>query len=218
VTHFNRRGAVLVIGIFAGILAAQQPDAKPGSTPEAALAGYKSAIEGGHVVAAAELTAGSPGVAFRKLAGPWTKAKAASDRLDRALAGKPELNLKNPLTRSFAPFVDMEYAVVEASKEGTRILVRIKYGPRGKGQEEVVGLVQEGGTWRLDPPGDLAKSLRRLNDPTVLEKRVKGLGTLAEALDKLAGEIEAGKLKNREEVLARLAVLVSSLELDKLLG
>ncbi len=203
---------------------------KSADSPKAALEAYRDAIERRDIGQAAHLTAGSEGDAFRRLAGirnrdgkdaagPWVLAKQASDRLDRALSDK-KIELKNPFKAGLDLFADVEFAavedpVVEAGKmKGT---ARIKFGPRGKAQEETVVVEFADGTWRVGLPVELARHLPAANR---LPRLVEGLDKLADALNRLADEVEkdtANKL-TKGAIGVRLLELFQEARLAELLG
>jgi hypothetical protein len=194
--------------------AAAQPAA---DSPEGALAAYKVAVETGNLEATAKLTAGEAGAAFRKLAGPLAAAKAAADRLDQALQEKPDLNFKNPFAAGLAPLANLQLDVVEVTKEKDRILARVRFGPKGKAEEETVGVRQEGGVWRIDPPAWLGRQLRPLTTADRLDRQLKGLDKLTAVLDSLAKDIRDGKVKTKEEAVIRTVQLVNEANLGELL-
>jgi hypothetical protein len=208
---------VLLVGLNPGLERVAAQEAKPAGGPEGALAAYKAAIESGDIKAVAELTAGPSGDALRKLAGPLTRAKAASDKLDKVLRDRPEIGYKNSFAPGLSPFADMQYEVIEVEKEGDKVVARIKYGPRGKAQEETVQVQTEAGKWRVDAPAELVKHLRKLSAPGQLERHAQGLDRLADLLDTLATEIENGTLKTKEQVLLRTLDLFAKNKLAELL-
>lgn len=192
-------------------------------SPKAALEAFKKAVDSGDVRALADRTADvrddkgekvvQPlGTAFREVAGPYVLAKEASDRLDATLranadAKNPEKagNFRNPFVGSFNAFSDLTCEIVEEptplpSKEAGRMIARIKFGPRGQNPEEPVFVQLEAGKWRVVPPVELAKSIQKLARDDIRKKRVDGYTKLAKVLDEVAGGIEKGTLKTKDDV------------------
>jgi len=186
------------------------------ATPAAALALVRLAVESGDLKALAEHTAGDAGVTLRKLAEPYAKAKQANERLERLMKDKPEIGFKNPFG-DLNPLADMQYDIVEVGKEGVTLTARIRFGPRGKAQEEAILVRKDGNDWRVDLPGELVKQLRAFSAPDRLERQIRGLDKLAEVLDTLAREVQEGKLKTKDAVTLRLLGLVDEAKLAQLL-
>ena len=187
------------------------------TTPAAALGFVKAAIESGDVKALSAHTAGEAGATLRKPAEPHAKARQASERLDRALKDKPEIGFKNPFTVGLAPLADLQYDVVEVGKEDKKTPARVRFGPRSRAQEEAVFVHNEAGAWRVDLPGDLAKTLKSLVDAERVDRQARGLDKLAELLDTLAKEIQEGGLKTKDAVVLRMLALVDDAGLADLL-
>ncbi len=179
---------------------------EPPPAQAAALQAFKTALEKGDLKAVAESAAGESGNILRRLADPIAKAKAASDRLDKALTEKPEIGWQNPFAPGVAPLTG-QLEIVEIAKEGDSVVARVRYGQAD--QEESLGIRNEGGAWRVDLPAELARALRPLANPERLERRRKELEQLAEVLNSLAADIETGKRKTKEEVILRLIELAS---------
>jgi hypothetical protein len=196
--------AVLLVG--SGFGSATDAD-EASSTQAIALRSFKTALEAGDVKRVSEHAAGETGAVLRRLAEPLAKAKAASDRLEKALAGKPEIGWQNPFAAGLAPLAGGQLEIVEIAKEGNLFAARVRY--RQAAQEESIGIRNEDGAWRIDLPQELAKELRPLRDPDRLEKRRKLLEQLADVLTTLAGDIETGKRKTKEEVTLRLLELIA---------
>jgi hypothetical protein len=186
------------------------------TTPAAALALVKVAVESADLKALAEHTAGDAGVTLRKLAEPYAKAKQANERLERLLKDKPEIGFKNPFA-DLNPLADMQYDIVEVGKEGATLTARIRFGPRGKAQEEAILVRRDGNGCRVDLPGELTKQLRVFASPDRLDRQIRGLDKLAEVLDTLAREVQEGKLKTKDAVTLRLLGLVDETKLAELL-
>jgi hypothetical protein len=184
----------------------------------ATLQAFKAALEAGDLKKTADLTAGPAGAALRQLAEPYAKAKAASDRLDKALAARPALGWRNPFAAGLTPLEGAQLEVVEIGQEGPITVARVKYGPRGQGPEEVLGVRKEGDAWRVDLPGELARTLHPLGVKDRLAKRRQGLDKLADIIGTLATEIESAKLTTREGVVLRLVELTGGANLAELLG
>jgi hypothetical protein len=205
------------------VLALSVPAAQPPAeikTPQAAVAAVKKALDANDLRALSDLTTNPAATTLRKLAEPFAKTRLAGERLDRALKDKPALAFNNPFAASLTPFADVHFELVEIGKEGNQTVARIRYGPRGaSAPEEVVALVQEGPTWRVDPPQAVVKALRRLAaSPARLDQYTQGLEKLADVLNALAGDIEKDQVKTREAALLRLAQLVEDAKLAELLG
>lgn len=186
------------------------------ATPDKALQAFKAAVEAGDVKRLSQHLAGEQGAALRKLVEPFEKAKTASERFDRALKER-KIDFKNPFAAAFSPLADMQFDVVNdevVKKTDREYLARIKYGPRGKAQEETVLVQAEEGAWRVGAPIELAKTLPGKDR---LERQMKGLEKLAEILDKLAGELETKKLTTKEELGVRLIKLIEDEKLAELL-
>jgi hypothetical protein len=178
------------------------------SDPRAAvLASFKTALEKGEVKEMAALVAGRHGEILRRLAEPYSRAAAASDRLDAALVEK-NINWSNPFAAGVRPLADLQLDIVELAREDNQDIVRVRFGPRGRTQEETLALVQEGGAWRVSLPADLRKDLARLASREDVDRQAKNLDALAEILETLAREVANGSLKNRNDVVLRLAKLV----------
>jgi len=184
------------------------------ATPDAALAAYKAALDRRDVAAFANLTAGPPGVTLRKLAPGMKKAQEASDKLDRVLADKPALNFVNPFLDELNPLQGYQLEQVELTQDNRQYLARVRFGRAGKLNEESVSITQEGGAWRISLPGEFLKSVRRLT-PERLERQVRTLTKLAEALNAVADEVAAGKLTTKEAILLRLATLVRDAKIEE---
>jgi hypothetical protein len=187
------------------------------TTPAAALGFAKAAVEGGDVKALSAHTAGEAGATLRKLAEPHSKARQASERLDRALKDKPEIGFKNPFTAGLTPLADLQYDVVEVGKDDKKVPARIRFGLRGRAQEEAVFIHNEAGVWRVDLPGELAKTLKPLANPERVDRQARGLEKLTELLDTLAKEIQEGSLKTKDAVVLRMLALVDEGGLAELL-
>jgi hypothetical protein len=185
------------------------PMAADDATPKqaAALSEFKTYLEKGDLKKLGDKVAGESGNTLRRLAEPFSKAKAASDRLDKALADKPEVGWQNPFAAGLAPLARGQLEIVEITPNGESFVARVRYGQFG--QEEAVGIRKEGEEWRIDLPAELARALRPLAKPERLEKRRRELEILAEILNSLAADIEAGKRKTKEEVILRLVELIS---------
>jgi len=192
---------VLVVAISSLVLG-QEADPRA-----AVLAGFKSALEKGDVKEVAGFVAGKHGEILRRLAEPYSRAAAASDRLDAALLEK-NINWSNPFAAGVRPLADLQLDILEVTREENQDLVRIRFGPRGRTQEETLALVQEGGAWRVSLPADLRKDLARLTSKEAVDRQAKHLDALAEILDALAKEVSNGSLKSRNEIVLRLAKLV----------
>jgi hypothetical protein len=188
------------------------------TTPAAALGFVKAAIEAGDVKALSVQTAGEPGARLRQIAEPYTKAKQASERLDRALKDKPELGVKSPFTAGLTPLAELQYDIVEVGKEEkNKVLARVRFGPRGRAQEEAVFVQNESGAWRVDLPGDLTKTLKPLASAERTDRQARSYEKLAELLDTLAKEVQDGTLKTKDAVVLRMLALVDEAGLAELL-
>jgi hypothetical protein len=198
---------VITVSLVGCWLGAAVTTDETNSTQAMALQSLKTALEAGDVKQVSEHAAGETGAVLRRLADPLAKAKAASDRLDKALAGKPEIGWQNPFAAGLAPLAGAQLEIVEIAKEGNLFAARVRY--RQAAQEESIGIRNEDGAWRIDLPQELAKELRPLRDPDRLDKRRKLLEQLAEVLTTLAGDIESGKCKTKEEVTLRLLELIA---------
>jgi hypothetical protein len=205
---------VVVFALLLSPAAAQPPkqgDAKP-ANPTAALNAYKQALDRRDPVAFANLTAGAPGAALRKLAPALKKAQDASEKFNRALADKPALSVTNPFLDQLDPLQGYHFEVVELAQENRQYLARIRFGRAGKLSEETVSVTQEGDIWRVSLPGEYLKSVQRLT-PERLDKEVQSLTKLADVLNTVAEEVSSGKLTTKEAVLLRLAALVKDAKL-----
>jgi hypothetical protein len=206
------RPAVIVILVSISIARAQDHD--PRAT---ALANFKTALETGNVKTLANLAAGKEGDVLRKLADPYTKTKAASDRLDAALKEKG-INFTNPFAGSVTPLADLQLDILEIAKDGNQDIARVRFGPRGKAMEETLALVQEEGTWRISLPAELLKDLRTLSKKDHRDRRLQGIDKLGDLLDTVAKEVQNGTLKTKEAVVLRVARLFQEGRLGELLG
>src|SRR5262249_15650575 len=189
--------AFLVLLVGAGVSLAIADDANV-ATQAAAMQSFKSALEGGDIKQLSQHAAGETGAILRRLAEPLLKAKAASDRLDKALAAKPEIGWHNPFAAGLAPLAGSPTEVVGIARGGRMFCARVRY-PQSP-EEETMGIRNEEGAWRIDLPGELAKDLRPLRDPERLDKRRKQLEQLTEVLNALAADIESGKRKTKDDV------------------
>jgi hypothetical protein len=220
----SRSGDDMLLTLVLLILPMQEP-VNPATTTNAAgaLAAFKVAVERGDVAALAAVTAGDTGVALRKIAPRHAKAREASDRLDRLVAERAELSFKNPFTAGLQPLADLQCDILELSESGAATsgakpaLARLRFGPRGKAQEEAIFVRNEQGTWRIELPGMLAKQLQPLTGSERLDRQLKGLEKLAELLEALTKEVQAGTLKTKEAVTLRLVGLVNEYGLTELL-
>lgn len=185
------------------------------STPQSAVEALKKALEENDFKSLSQIVPGPYDAILRKMAEPMGKAQAAQGRLEAALKDQPNIQFVNPFGPALNPFTGISIELVEVGKEGARNIVRIRYGRKGTPlQEEVLGLVSEGNSWRIGLPAELAKELRRLtNPPEELDKQVQRLDGLAKVLTTLAGEVEKKQLQTREGVVLRLAQLVAEAKL-----
>lgn len=192
----------------------QAPETKATTiaSPQAALTAYKQALEKADVLAFANLTAGSPGVTLRKLAGPLRKAQEASEKLDRALADKPALSVVNPFLEEFQPLKGFQLELVELTKEGNLHLARVRFGKTNQLKEETLSVLQEENTWRVSLPGDFLKSVNRLT-PDKLARQIETLTKLTDILTKIAAEVTAGQLTTKESILIKLATAIKEAKL-----
>ena len=213
----SRRGVLTVCLLFTAIVAPPVSAQDKASTPAAALGFVKAAVESGDVKTLSMHTAGEAGATLRKLAEPHSKARLASERLDRALKDKPEIGFKNPFSASLSPLADLQYDIVEVGKEDKKVPARVRFGLRGRAQEEAVFVHNEAGAWRVDLPGDLAKTLKSLANAERADRQARGLEKLAELLDTLAKEIQDGGLKTKDAVVLRMLALVDDAGLGELL-
>jgi hypothetical protein len=208
----------LVVGLVClAPVAAQAQAPEKAITPAAALALVKVAVEAGDLKTLAQHTAGDMGVTLRKLAEPYAKAKLANERLERLLKEKSEIGFRNPFAGSLNPLADMQYDIVEVGKEAATLPARIRFGIRGKAQEEAILVRKEGDVWRVDLPGELVKQLQNLAGPERIARHARGLDKLADVLDTLTREIQEGKLRTKDAVTLRLAMLVEETKLAELL-
>jgi hypothetical protein len=209
-----RLASYVMLGWSMAVVGGQAQD--PANTPEKALEAFKAAVEAGSVKGLANLLAGEEGITLRRIAEPFEKAKAANDRFERALK-EMKIDFKNPFAASFSPFLDMHLDIVkdETTKKSEReYLARVKYGPRGKAQEETVLVVSEGGTWRVGAPSELAKTLP---SPDRRDRQAIAFEKLAEVLDKLAVRIERKEVTTKEQVGLQLLKLFRDEKLAELL-
>jgi hypothetical protein len=200
------------LGLVPGLAHAQ--DKAPG--PEKALEAFKAAVEAGNVQDLSQLVAGDEGVGLRQLAEPFDKAKRASDRFDQAMRDR-KIDFKNPFAAAFQPFLDVQFEAVKDEiirKSDRQYLARVKYGPRGKAQEETVLVQLEGNVWRVGAPLELAKSLPPKER---WERQVKALEKLAQILERLAADIENKKLTSKEQVGILLIRLIEQEKLAEFL-
>jgi hypothetical protein len=193
---------------------AKQETKKVPADPAAALSAVKEALEKADVVAYANLAAGPPGAIFRKLAGPLKKVQDASEKLDRAIAEKPALNVINPFANQLNPLVGYQIEIIELFKEGNQQLSRVRFGLANQLKEETLLIAQEDGQWRVSLPGEFLKSANRLT-PERLSKQIDTLSRLADILTNLAGEVSSGKLATREAVMIKLAAAVKDAKLTE---
>jgi hypothetical protein len=191
--------ALLLAAAATGSMQAQDTDPRV-----AALAGFKTALESGNVKTLSGLAAGKDGDTLRKLADAYTRARAASDRLDNALKEKRIL-LVNPFAASANPLADLQLDILELTKENNQDIARVRFGPRGKTVEETLLLAQESGLWRVSLPAELVKDLRSLDKKEARDRRVQAIDKLAELLDSVAKDVQSGTLKTKESVLLRIA-------------
>lgn len=203
-------GALICILPVAFFLLPSAPE-----TPQAAVAALRKALEANDLAALAQLVPGPNDAALRTLAGPMAKAQAAGARVDAALKEQPSLNFANPFAASLTPFAGLTVELVETGKDAGRNFVRVKVSTKdGAAHEEVLGLVSEGAGWRIGLPADLARQLRRLQDPPEeLQREAERLAALADVLEKLAADLDKKQLKTREAALLRLAQLVAESKL-----
>jgi hypothetical protein len=198
--------AMMALMVGAGVSSADADDANF-ATQAAAMQAFKSALESGDIKQVSQHAAGETGAILRRVSEPLLKAKAASDRLDKALAAKPEIGWHNPFAAGLAPLAGSQLEVVEIAREGNLFVARVRY--RQSPQEETIAIRNEEGAWRVDLPSELAKDLQPLRDPERLDKRRKQLEQLTEVLAALAADIESGKRKTKDEVTLRLLELIA---------
>jgi hypothetical protein len=168
-----------------------------------ALARFKVAIETGNIKELAPLVAGRPGQILRRLADPYARLQAANERLEAALAERG-ITLENPFASVAQPLEDCHLEVLEITQEAGKPCARVRFGPRGRGAEELLALVEEEGTWRVTLPSALGNDLEKDAGQVPVEQRARQLARLADLLETLAQELATGKLKTRDEVLLRL--------------
>jgi hypothetical protein len=188
--------------VFAAVAGAQEKADERATV----LANFKTAMEAGDLKKLGPLVAGGEGEILRALAEPYAKAKVASDRFDSALKEKA-IAFSNPFAGAVTPLADLQFDVVEFAREDGKELVRVRFGPRGKGQEETLLLQQEQGTWRVSLPTELIKELKPLTKREERDRRAKGIEKLSELLDTAAREVQNGTLKTKEAVALRMARL-----------
>lgn len=182
-----------------------------------AVANFKVALETGNVKTLSGLAGGKEGDTLRKLADPYVKAKAASDRLDAALKEK-SITFGNPFAASVTPLADLQLDILEITKEDNQEIARVRIGPRGKTIEETLLLTQEDGGWRVSLPADMLKDLRTLSKKEQRDRRIQGIDKLATLLDTVAKEVQNGTLKTKETVLLRVAGLFKDEGVGEYLG
>ncbi|MCS6975825.1 MAG: hypothetical protein NZM31_02290 [Gemmatales bacterium] len=196
----------LLLSLSLGLVGLTAASAAQDDARAAALAAFKTAVESGSVKDLAPHVAGKPGQVLRRLAEPYAKARTAAERFETALAEK-NIALENPFAASVRPLADLQVDVLEITKDKDRHLVRVRFGPRGRTNEEVLGLVEEEGAWRVTLPAALAKDLEPALRDNAADQRARQLETLSEILDQLARDVSNASLKTRDDVLLRLLLL-----------
>jgi len=187
----------------------QQPAAP--TSPEAALAAYRQAIEKGDSEAFANLTAGAPGTALRSMAPALKKAQVASDAFTKALGEKPNLNVTNPFADELNPLRGYQFELIELTKGKDEQLARVRFGLANRLQEETLSVKKEGDGYRVSAPSVYLKSIRELT-PERLKKQVDTLNALASILNNLAEQVGKGQLTTKEAVLLKLAQAVKDMK------
>ncbi|HMP02705.1 MAG TPA: hypothetical protein PKD86_10965 [Gemmatales bacterium] len=199
---------------------AEPPAAQPTppATPAAAVQALKRALESHDLAALAELTQGNLAGPLRSLAGPFAKARTASERLDQVIKDKPALAFTNPFAPSLQPFAQVRFEVLEVVQDQNQHVARIRFGRRGLPlAEEQLAIHADGNSWRLELPSDLRKQVESLiGEPALLQREQRALDALATIFTTLATEIEKGQLASKGDVVARMLRLMDETKLSEL--
>lgn len=181
------------------------------TSPEAALASYRQAIEKSDPEAFARLTAEAPGNTLRTLAPALKKAQTASEAFTKALGEKPALNITNPYADKLNPLQGYQFELIELTKNKDEHLARVRFGLANRMQEETLSVRKEGEGYRVSAPSVFLKSINDLT-PDRIRKQVDTLNALAGILNGIAEQVAKGQLTTKEAILLKLAQAVKEMK------
>jgi hypothetical protein len=205
-------------------LAVQDKPTAPPPTPLAAVQKMQTALQQHDLKALAEVAAQPHAGTLQTLAEPFSKARKASDRFDKAVRDKLKFPFVHPFAASLSPFADRQLELVEIAKDGTQLLARVRYGTPGSALEETLGIHPIDSIYRIDLPAEITRMTQKLARPAPLAAEGQGATTplarekqrlegVALILDTVAEEIEKGKWTTKETVTLRLLELVQESKL-----